>query len=75
VSLTQEADPRQYSTYLATRPAVFEQDAIAMLLNVLSEQKAPPTRGFFLHIVHLGDATNVEALKVNSSAIAVLQLL
>lgn len=35
-----------------------------MLLEVLAEEHIPPTRGFFLHIAHLGDARNVDAFRV-----------
>lgn len=56
-------DPRKYSTYLATRPAKFEEDAAHMLIDVLVEEHIPPTRGFFLHIAHLGDAKNIEAFR------------
>ncbi|KAF6265397.1 allantoinase [Scenedesmus sp. NREL 46B-D3] len=56
-------DPRKYASYLATRPASFEEDAAALLLDVLLQEHIPPTRGFFLHIAHLGDAKNVEGFR------------
>jgi hypothetical protein len=58
-------DPRKYSTYLATRPAKFEEDAAHMLIDVLVEEHIPPTWGFYLHIAHLGDAKNVEGFRVS----------
>jgi hypothetical protein len=37
-----------------------------MLLDVLVEEHIPPTPGFFLHIAHLGDATNIEGFRVRA---------
>jgi hypothetical protein len=62
--LQENPDPRKYATYLATRPAKFEEDAAHMLIDVLVEEHIPPTRGFYLHIAHLGDAKNVEGFRV-----------
>jgi hypothetical protein len=65
-ALQANPDPRKYATYLATRPPKFEQDAAHMLLEVLLDEHIPPTRGFFLHIAHLGDASNVEGFRVGA---------
>jgi hypothetical protein len=66
MALQDNPDPRKYSTYLATRPAKFEEDAAHMLIDVLVEEHIPPTRGFYLHIAHLGDAKNVEGFRVSA---------
>jgi allantoinase len=66
--LQENPDPRKYSTYLATRPPKFEEDAAHMLIDVFVEEHIPPTRGFYLHIAHLGDAKNIDAFRVRSSS-------
>lgn len=38
-----------------------------MLIDTLVDEHIPPTKGFYLHIAHLGDATNVEAFKVSAA--------
>ncbi|NOZ39723.1 MAG: allantoinase AllB [Planctomycetes bacterium] len=43
-------DPRRYADYLATRPANFERDAIALMIDLCRETGCPT------HIVHLADA-------------------
>lgn len=43
-------DPRRYSTYLATRPPSWEREAIALLLRLCRELRAP------IHVVHLSAA-------------------
>ncbi len=60
-----DPDPRKYSTYLATRPPKFERDAAHLLIDVLLDEHIPPTKGFFLHIAHLGDAENIDAFRVS----------
>lgn len=45
-----DADPRRYSTYLASRPAAWEQKAIELLLKLCRET------GCAVHIVHLSSA-------------------
>lgn len=67
-TLQESPDPRKYASYLATRPASFEEDAAALLLDVLLQEHIPPTRGFFLHIAHLGDAKNVEGFRVSGGS-------
>ncbi len=57
-------DPRQFATFLATRPVRYEKDAIATLLQVLLKEHASPAPGFVLHIAHLGDAGSLAALEV-----------
>lgn len=61
----EDPDPRKYSTYLATRPPKFEEDAAHMLIDVLVEEHISPTKGFYLHIAHLGHASNVQAFRVS----------
>jgi hypothetical protein len=63
--LQESADPRSYATYLASRPPRFEQDAAHLLIDTLVEEHVPPTPGFFLHIAHLSDASNVEGYRVS----------
>jgi hypothetical protein len=65
-------DPRSYSTYLATRPPKFEQDAAHMLIDVLVDEDVPPSPGFSLHIAHLGDASNIDAFRVSPQGYAFL---
>ncbi len=50
------ADPRRYATYLATRPAAAEGEAIALVLRAAAET------GCAVHIVHLSSADAVEAI-------------
>lgn len=50
------AERRQYATYLATRPPIAEQDAIALLTRLSSEY------GAHIHVVHLATAEAVPAL-------------
>jgi len=49
-------DPRHYATYLATRPAAAEGEAIALVLRAAAET------GCAVHIVHLSSADAVEAI-------------
>ncbi|KAL6991049.1 allantoinase [Sarracenia purpurea var. burkii] len=50
-------DPSSYSTYLKTRPALWEEAAIAELLTVTNGTRiGGPAEGAHLHIVHLSDA-------------------
>lgn len=42
-----DGDPRQYATYLASRPASFEEDAIRLIIDLCRET------GCAVHIVHL----------------------
>jgi hypothetical protein len=37
-----------------------------MLIDTLLDEHIPPTKGFFLHIAHLGDASLVDGFKVRS---------
>ncbi|WP_146444792.1 allantoinase AllB [Botrimarina colliarenosi] len=50
-------DPRCYADYVATRPASFERDAIALLLDLCRETGCPT------HIVHLADAGSLPTLR------------
>ena len=50
------SDPRAYATWLASRPAAAEIDAIAMLISLCREFRTP------LHIVHLAAAAAVPML-------------
>ncbi len=44
-------DPRRYSTYLASRPPSWEREAVALLLRLCRELRAP------IHVVHLSAAS------------------
>jgi len=48
-----QGDPRRYSTYLASRPPSWEREAVALLLRLCREQRAP------VHVVHLSAAAAV----------------
>jgi len=43
-------DPRRYATYLASRPPSWEREAVALLLRLCRELRAP------IHVVHLSAA-------------------
>lgn len=59
-----QVDPRQYQTYLATRPKSFEADAVAVLIDVLRKSQQQPMKpGFRLHIVHLANADLLADIK------------
>jgi allantoinase len=45
-----EGDPRRYATYLASRPPSWEREAVALLLRLCRELRAP------IHVVHLSAA-------------------
>jgi allantoinase len=45
-----KGDPRRYSTYLASRPPSWEREAVALLLRLCRELRAP------IHVVHLSAA-------------------
>ncbi len=51
------ADPRAYSTYLASRPKAAEDEAIAMVIALCRKHRCPA------HIVHLSSATAIPILK------------
>ncbi len=58
-----QGNHREYSTFLAGRPKVFEEDAIRMLIAQLQRTedaaalvKLGKPQGWGLHIVHLGHA-------------------
>ncbi|MGH2608070.1 MAG: allantoinase AllB, partial [Tepidiformaceae bacterium] len=56
------ADARRYATYLATRPAAAEGEAIALVLRVAAET------GCAVHIVHLSSADGVEPIAAARAA-------
>ena len=56
-SIADMADPRRYADYLATRPARFERDAIAMLIRLCRET------GCQTHVVHLAAAECLSMLR------------
>lgn len=52
-------------TYLDSRPAKFERDAIRMLIDILEKQNSEDFKpGFRVHIAHLSDAGSLEMIKV-----------
>ena len=46
-------DPRSYKQYLASRPAKWEDDAIALMIRLCAEYRCPT------HIVHLSSAASI----------------
>jgi len=48
-----EGDPRRYATYLESRPPSWEREAVALLLRLCRELRAP------VHVVHLSAAAAV----------------
>ncbi len=46
-----DGDPRRYATYLASRPPSWEREAVALLLRLCRELRAP------IHVVHLSAAS------------------
>lgn len=51
-----QGDPRLYSTWLASRPKQWEEDAIALMIRLCETYHCP------VHIVHLSAATAVEQI-------------
>ncbi len=51
------ADPRAYTTYLASRPPAAEDQAIAMIIELCRKHRCPA------HIVHLSSASAIPMLK------------
>ena len=51
-----EGDPRSYRRYLASRPAAWEEDAVALLIRLAREI------GCAVHVVHLSAASALPAL-------------
>ena len=51
------ADPRRYATHLGSRPDAWERDAIALLVRLCREYRAP------VHVVHLSSATALPLLR------------
>jgi allantoinase len=48
---------RRYATYLATRPAVAERSAIALLVRLMESRPTP------VHIVHLSSAESIDTIR------------
>jgi allantoinase len=64
--LCNQGDSKDYATYLATRPASWEQNAIRGLLGALEadvDKHGPAPSGFGLHIAHLADAESIEMIQ------------
>ncbi len=65
--LWNQGDSKDYATYLATRPASWEQNAIRGLLGALQadvDEHGPAPSGFSLHIAHLADAESIGMIQV-----------
>lgn len=56
------ADPRKYTTYLATRPSRAEDEAVALLARLCSET------GARIHVVHLSSAGAIAAVEIARKA-------
>lgn len=52
-----EADPRSYRNYLLSRPRVWEEDAIALMIRLCAEY------GCRTHIVHLSSAGGIDLIR------------
>lgn len=66
VLLCLQGDPRQFKTWLASRPPRFEQAAVAALLDALRAlppAELPPPPGFKVHVVHVSDVGVVSLLQ------------
>lgn len=50
-------DPRSYKQYLASRPAKWEDDAIALMIRLCAEFRCPT------HIVHLSSAASIDPIR------------
>lgn len=50
-------DPRSYRQYLASRPAKWEDDAIALMIRLCAEYHCPT------HIVHLSSAASIDPIR------------
>jgi allantoinase len=53
----EHADPRRYATYLRSRPKAAEDQAIAMIIELVRKHRCPA------HIVHLSSSTALPLLK------------
>ncbi len=51
------SDPRQYASWLASRPVAAEHAAIAMLIRLMDRWRTP------VHIVHLSSASSLELVR------------
>lgn len=59
-----QGDPRDFQTWLDSRPRRFEKNAVRALMEALRVSEARrPAPGFNLHIVHLADADLLPELK------------
>lgn len=52
-----QADPRSYRQYLASRPAAWEDEAIALMIRLCEEYRC------HTHIVHLSSAASIDQLR------------
>jgi allantoinase len=52
-----QTDPRSYPQYLASRPAAWEDEAIALMIRLCEEYRCRT------HIVHLSSASSIEAIR------------
>ncbi|GLC40179.1 hypothetical protein PLESTB_000259700 [Pleodorina starrii] len=57
------ADPTRYTTYMATRPPKFEQDAIRLLVQLMDADSSPAAPGFSVHVAHLADAGALDIIR------------
>jgi allantoinase len=52
-----DPDPRSYPQYLASRPALWEDKAIALMIRLCAETRCP------VHIVHLSSAASIPQIR------------
>jgi allantoinase len=53
-----EKNPTSYKAYLASRPKIWEDKAVAMMIDLCEEFNCP------VHIVHLSSADSIEQIKI-----------
>lgn len=59
-----QGPPNDYQTFLATRPPLFERDAVKLLIELLDKDGSPTSPGFSVHIAHLSDAGCLPLIQV-----------
>jgi len=59
-----QGPPNEYQTFLATRPPLFERDAVKLLIELLDKDSTPASPGFSVHIAHLSDAGCLPLIQV-----------
>eukprot|EP00967_Tisochrysis_lutea_P068220 scaffold89263_cov18-Tisochrysis_lutea.AAC.2 len=58
-----QGPPNEYPTFLASRPPLFEREAVRLLIELLDKDITPASPGFSVHIAHLSDAGCLPMIK------------